>query len=172
MHLYRFVLAAAIVASPASFFNWSVFDVSVGCVMLAVGWLLFGAYYRKTAEQRVWWIAALSILLLAVPSVIGVDRHLVASLDGWLLMGVRLLGTLIIFVGLFSALAEMMAKEEKTRQLGRWLAIGLGLIVPFVTYGAMAMGLLGTGIAVVAAVIVGILVRSKPQVHTNEAQPV
>lgn len=172
MHLYRLTWAIAAVAFLASLFNWNVFGVSIGCIMLALGWLLFGAYYRKTAQQRVWWIAALSILLLAISSVIGADHQLVASLDGWLLMSVRLLGTLIIFVGLFGAMTEMMAKEEKTRLLGRWLAIGLGLVVPFVTYGAMAMGLLGTVIAAVATVVVLMLVRPKPQVNTKEAQPV
>jgi len=172
MYLYRFTWVTAIVALLASFFNWNVFGVSAGYILLTVGWLLFGVYYRKTAHQRVWWIAALSILLLALPPFVGVDRHLIASLDGWLLMGVRLLGTLIIFVGLFGALVEMMAKEERTRQLGRWLAIGLGLVVSFVTYGAITMGLPGIGIAMAAAVTVGLLVRPKSQVNTKETEPV
>jgi small neutral amino acid transporter SnatA (MarC family) len=172
MHLYRFAWIAAVVALPASFFNWNVFDISVGCIVLAIGWLLFGVYYQKTAQQRNWWIAALSIALLAIPPIAGVNHHLVASLDGWQLMSVRLLGTLITFVGLFGTLTEMMAKEERTRQLGRWLAIGLGLVVPFVTYGSMSMGLLGAGITVVVVVTVIMLVRPKPQVSTKEAQPV
>jgi hypothetical protein len=172
MHLYHFAWAAAAVALPASLFDWNVFDISVGCIVLATGWLLFGIYYQKTAQQRNWWIAALSIILLAAPAIVGVDRHLVAVLDGWLLAGVRLLGTIIIFTGMIGVLTESFAKSDETRQMGKWLAIGLGLVVPFVTYGSMTMGLFGAGITVAMVVIVIMLVRPRRQVTAKEVQPV